>query len=116
MALRPGDRTHPGSLTVDHACTVCGVISDRPRCPAHRKNYQQRRGISSGRKAQELNAAALRRDGYRCTWTTDGRRCTETRNLEVDHRVSIVNGGTWELANLQTLCHKHHVEKGKADG
>jgi 5-methylcytosine-specific restriction endonuclease McrA len=98
-----------------YACTVCGTVSDEPRCPAHRPNYKQRRGISSGRRAQQLNAAALRRDGYRCTWIEDGRRCTETRNLEVDHRVEVVKGGTWDLTNLQTLCHDHHLLKGQRD-
>jgi 5-methylcytosine-specific restriction endonuclease McrA len=101
---------------VQYACTRCGTVSDQRLCPQHRPTFKQRRGISSGRKAHELNQAALRRDGYRCTWVENGRRCTETTNLEVDHRVSIANGGTWALSNLQTLCHDHHVEKGQGDG
>lgn len=48
------------------------------------------------------------RDGWRCTWTTDGQRCTETTRLEVDH---IGNPNNHHLDNLRTLCHYHHAKR-----
>ena len=55
------------------------------------------------------------RDECRCTYVSpDGVRCTETTNLEVDHKKPFSLGGTHELPNLRLLCKAHnqlHAEK-----
>lgn len=46
---------------------------------------------------------ALTRDGRRCT------QCGSGKSLEVHHIVPIHAGGTNELGNLTTLCHRCHA-------
>ena len=48
----------------------------------------------------------FKRDNYCCV------KCGSTKNLEVDHKVSLANGGTNEMANLQTLCQDCNRRKG----
>jgi len=51
----------------------------------------------------------LARDGYRCTFVgTDGRRCSATRHLQIDHRVPFTRGGRHTTANLRVLCARHN--------
>ena len=50
--------------------------------------------------------AVLKRDNYRCV------KCGSTRNLEIDHKVSLANGGTNHIDNLQTLCQDCNRRKG----
>lgn len=65
-----------------------------------------------------LRAAALQRDGYRCT--VPG--CTSTHRLTVDHTVSRPRGATGPtpqdvLSNLRTLCQEHdNAAKERTDG
>jgi len=46
------------------------------------------------------------RDGYQCL------KCGSKENLTVDHIVSIAQGGTDAMANLQTLCRACNMQKG----
>lgn len=49
------------------------------------------------------------RDGARCTWTDpEGRRCTETRRLELDHVVPHARGGPDTPENLRLICRAHN--------
>ena len=50
--------------------------------------------------------AVLKRDNYRCV------KCGSTRNLEIDHKVSLANGGTNHIDNLQTHCQDCNRRKG----
>ena len=50
--------------------------------------------------------AVLKRDNYRCV------KCGSTRNLEIDHKVSLANGGTNHIDNLQTYCKDCNRRKG----
>ena len=50
--------------------------------------------------------AVLKRDNYCCV------KCGSTKNLEVDHKVSLANGGTDHIDNLQTLCRDCNRRKG----
>ena len=50
--------------------------------------------------------AVLKRDNYRCV------KCGSTRNLEIDHKVSLADGGTNHIDNLQTLCRDCNRRKG----
>jgi group II intron reverse transcriptase/maturase len=46
---------------------------------------------------------ALERDGYRCV------RCGSQEKVHVHHILALSDGGTHELANLETLCERCHV-------
>ena len=50
--------------------------------------------------------AVLKRDNYRCV------KCGSTQNLEIDHKVSLADGGTNHIDNLQTLCQDCNRRKG----
>lgn len=49
-------------------------------------------------------AYVLRRD-RKC------RKCGSTDDLEVDHRLPVAFGGTWDYANLWVLCKSCHKRK-----
>jgi 5-methylcytosine-specific restriction protein A len=55
---------------------------------------------------KSVREAVFKQDNYRCV------KCGSTKNLEVDHKVSLANGGTNEMANLQTLCQDCNRRKG----
>lgn len=59
-----------------------------------------------------IRERVLRRDAYRCTWTTHGDRCKAVAN-QVDHRVA---GDDHRDANLQSLCGPHHARKSAREG
>lgn len=39
-------------------------------------------------------------------------KCGSVENLQIDHIIPRIDGGTDELKNLQVLCRKHNGEKG----
>ena len=53
-----------------------------------------------------VREAVFKRDNYCCV------KCGSTKNLEVDHKVSLANGGTDNIDNLQTLCRDCNRRKG----
>ena len=55
---------------------------------------------------KSVREAVFKRDNYCCV------KCGSTKNLEVDHKVSLANGGTNKMANLQTLCQDCNRRKG----
>jgi 5-methylcytosine-specific restriction endonuclease McrA len=49
------------------------------------------------------------RDGFRCSYVgPDGRRCTATVALQVDHVLPIARGGASTRDNLRILCAEHN--------
>ncbi len=54
------------------------------------------------------------RSAFRCEYRAPqtGRRCEETKTLEIDHQVSLIFGGSNTPENLQILCRAHHGAKG----
>lgn len=54
-----------------------------------------------------LRARALKRDHHVC------QRCRRARATEVHHVVRLADGGTDDLANLQSLCHACHKAEHK---
>ncbi|NLG35717.1 MAG: HNH endonuclease [Lentisphaerae bacterium] len=52
---------------------------------------------------------AFERDGWKCV------ACGATENLELDHAVALMNGGSNDLDNLYALCHSCHVMKTRMD-
>lgn len=51
--------------------------------------------------------ACLNRDGHRCTWMENGRRCPEPAT-DVDH---IHDRDDHRLQNLRSLCSPHHLKR-----
>lgn len=59
-----------------------------------------------------IRRRVLERDGHRCTWVTDGQRCSE-RATDVDH---IGDRDDHDDDNLAGLCSWHHDRKSSAQG
>lgn len=54
----------------------------------------------------ELRLVVFARDGNKCC------KCPSTTNLTVDHIIPVVEGGSDDLENLQTLCKSCNSRKG----
>ena len=71
----------------------------------------RRRPHAEGPKKRTIGAklrwAVFKRDGFKCL------RCDSNDDLSVDHITAESNGGTLEMANLQTLCRSCNSKKGK---
>lgn len=67
------------------------------------------RSIDKGRWSA-TRAAAILRDGHRCV------KCGSTEKLEVDHIEPLHTHPhlAYEVSNTQTLCHRCHAAKTKA--
>ena len=49
-------------------------------------------------------------DGCRCSFVSaEGKRCTETKRLQVDHIVPFSLGGQPTVENLRLLCQSHNL-------
>jgi hypothetical protein len=59
-----------------------------------------------------ITARIKRRDHGRCTWRTNGRRCTGNSD-QVDH---IQPGDDHSDRNLRSLCTAHHAAKSAREG
>ena len=58
--------------------------------------------------------AVMIRDGHRCTYVgRNGRRCTATHDLQIDHIKPRVLGGTHEPQNLRVLCGAHNRHEAR---
>jgi DNA mismatch repair ATPase MutS len=55
---------------------------------------------------QATRTAVFSRDGFKC------QKCHATKDLSIDHIVSVKNGGGDDLDNLQTLCTRCNSAKG----
>ncbi|MEQ9504103.1 MAG: hypothetical protein RIT81_45020 [Deltaproteobacteria bacterium] len=51
--------------------------------------------------AAAVKRAVTERDGHRCTFVGDGRRCSETERLEFDHVVPVAKGGRSTVDNVR---------------
>ena len=88
------------------------------RDPVERtKRREQRASVSRKQSAipgRRFVSAAVRdnvfvRDGFRCAFVgADGRRCTETVALQVDHVRPVARGGASTANNLRILCVQHN--------
>ena len=58
----------------------------------------------------------MHRDGMRCAFVAaDGTRCAATHDLQVDHVVPWVRGGTHDAANLRVLCGQHNRRRNQVE-
>jgi len=55
---------------------------------------------------EKLRNKIFKRDGYKCL------QCGTTRNLQIDHIIPFIAGGTTIESNLQTLCKNCNLSKG----
>jgi 5-methylcytosine-specific restriction endonuclease McrA len=83
------------------ACTVCGALSPKPRCPEHKG--RQRNG--STRAWRKVRAEVLERDHHRCFY------CGRPANT-VDHLKPVAQGGTDDKDNLVAACSQCNGAKG----
>lgn len=115
-------------MAILRPCLDCGTLSSSSRCPAHATAYRETTNpwsyIYSTREWQRARARVRRRDGFRCTYTVQGRRCANVfvnTFLEVHHVIPLRK--LWEQANknmdefvrlatdeqnLKLLCGRHH--------
>lgn len=118
-------------------CLDCGALTPKSRCPMHTSLFERaKREEEPWRFYYQTTAwtsvrrKALVRDGHRCTWTSEGRRCgtnSTTGFVSVHHMVKLrhvweqhgrplFRGDGWDafvrsasrLDNLATLCERHH--------
>jgi 5-methylcytosine-specific restriction endonuclease McrA len=76
-----------------------------------RAGCKRKRVVSRSPRAipRSLRSVVWRRDGGRCTFTSEhGKQCEATRSLEIDHIKPVSLGGTAEAANLRLLCRAHN--------
>jgi len=58
---------------------------------------------------QAVQDEVFARDKSRCTYVgRDGKRCSSTWNLHIDHRKPFARGGGHSLDNLRLLCSRHN--------
>ncbi|QQS53277.1 MAG: HNH endonuclease [Candidatus Competibacteraceae bacterium] len=62
-----------------------------------------------GSLSSKVRFQVFSRDGYRCIYC--GATGAETA-LHIDHKVSVADGGTDEMANLATACERCNLGKG----
>lgn len=99
----------------ERACLTCGrsfVPRSRTqrRCPEHQGPPGKGSGWSPNRDSAaqaRFRAAVLQRDGDRCVWFEQGRRCSATEGLRAAHIVPLAEGGGYDPANGRTLCAEH---------
>jgi 5-methylcytosine-specific restriction endonuclease McrA len=71
------------------------------------KSYPERRKRANyAISKEELRIMVFTRDEYQC------KNCQSGERLEVDHIISVLNGGTDGPENLQTLCCQCNRRKG----
>jgi 5-methylcytosine-specific restriction endonuclease McrA len=81
-----------------YTCHVCGAVSERSLCPAHRRRANRHSHPARGTAAYgRLRLAVLERDGYVCRW------CGAAAN-EIDHLIPRALGGPDEEWNLVAAC------------
>ncbi|WP_239655210.1 HNH endonuclease [Mycobacterium riyadhense] len=96
-------------------CSFAGcrnLVVARSRCDEHSGWKTSPRTASSARTNtahwKQQRAKALHRDNGTCQ--IRGPRCTIVAT-QVDHRISVENGGTDDLSNLDSACAQCHNDK-----
>jgi 5-methylcytosine-specific restriction endonuclease McrA len=95
-------RSTAARMALTH-CLGCGALTSDSYC--RRCNWRVRRRINTGWEWGQLRAAVHRRDRV-CV------RCGSTHDLQVHHRIPLVDGGSNELDNLELLCARCHRQVG----
>lgn len=78
-------------------------MTKKPRAPRETTSTNPRLISAAVRRA------VYERDGHRCTFAAEnGRRCSATRLLELDHIVPVARGGKSDVSNLRVRCLAHN--------
>ncbi len=99
----PKPCTFPGCPALVRNGTWCEAHKRHASKPDERRPSSHARGYT--RTWRKLRAMVLREQPI-CRWSD----CTAPAE-QVDHIVSLRDGGTHELSNLQGLCAHHHAVK-----
>jgi hypothetical protein len=99
-----------GDLAVVVERAIDSLIAELERT---KRGKAKRPRASRARRDAVVTRSARRevfeRDGERCRFvSSDGRRCTETAFLEIDHELERARGGSGKLKNLRVLCRAHN--------
>lgn len=81
---------------------------DFPTAPSRRQEIPHRETKENQRRPipSELRWKIWERDNYTCL------HCGTRRDLTIDHKIAVVNGGTDDEDNLQTLCGSCNSREG----
>ncbi|HET6462813.1 MAG TPA: HNH endonuclease [Candidatus Krumholzibacteria bacterium] len=99
---------------LDHALDVAIAAKDpaakyRRRKQRDRKPRNSKTPMDKRYVPPDVRDEVAARDAYRCTYVSpNGRRCTATTGLQVDHIQPVARGGTSTIDNLRLLCAKHN--------
>jgi len=102
-----------GEGVTESAASSCSAKDDARTCGGAKAN-------DSMASRSRYVPAAVRREVYecaggRCTYVApDGRRCTQTRWLQLDHVQPWASGGQSTAANLRLLCKAHNLHAARA--
>lgn len=96
-------------MPLPRPCVDCGIVVRATRC------------VPCGR-AKERNRIRREQRGYDSAWRRLSQmmraahpwcaKCGSTKDLTLDHIISLANGGTNDAANAQVLCRKCNSQKG----
>ncbi|MFW5920547.1 MAG: HNH endonuclease [Polyangiales bacterium] len=87
------------------------AATSRPSSSPHRKPGARNRHVPA-----HVRQAVWERDGARCAYVSpDGRRCTETRWLELHHREPYARGGGHTAENIELRCRPHNQYEANRD-
>ena len=101
VVTRPGDSDATGPAS---DVTFRPADTSAAQEPRHSQPVCRTRAIPVA-----FRRAVWERDGGRCAFVdASGRRCTETRRLELDHIVPFARGGDATVANLRLACRPHN--------
>ncbi len=91
---------------IERACVKCGTVSDQAHCPEHRQPIRSPSSKRTGRRDwRRTRARILTRDNHRCHY------CHGPAD-QVDHIVSVSQGGTDDDHNLAAACGTCNARKG----
>jgi hypothetical protein len=97
-------RKKPGA-TVEDTMVEMMQFFLKHKAPKERKQPQK----GTKHIPQATRDAVMIRDGHRCTFTSaEGKRCTATHDLQIDHIKPRALGGGHEAENLRVLCGAHN--------
>jgi hypothetical protein len=87
------------------------AATDKPRASGAEAPVKRSRHIPA-----RVKRAVWMRDGRRCTFVSaDGRRCSETHDLQLHHDEAFARGGPPTEANVRVMCQPHNVYFARLD-
>jgi len=99
-----------GDLAVIVERAIDSLIAElERRTRGKAKRPRASRASQDGNVTRSARREVFERDGERCRFVaSDGRRCTETAFLEIDHEDARARGGSGRVKNLRVLCRAHN--------